>query len=153
MKKLMKEFKEFAMRGSVVDLAVGMMIGSAFGKIVSSVVNDLFMPLLGALIGGIDFQNLFIPLDGNTYKTLAEAQAAGASTFNYGVFIQTVVDFLIIALCIFAFVKLVNKIKKPAAPAPEAPVFICPKCMMPVDEHAVRCPHCTSEMKPEKKAA
>ncbi|MDD2648623.1 MAG: large conductance mechanosensitive channel protein MscL [Eubacteriales bacterium] len=153
MKKLLKEFKDFAMRGNVIDLAVGMMIGSAFGKIVSSVVNDLIMPLIGALIGGIDFQNLFVALDGKDYATLAAAKEAGASTFNYGTFIQTVVDFLIIAVCIFIFVKLINKLKKPVEAAPAAPEFICPKCMMPVDEHAVRCPHCTSEMTPEKKAA
>lgn len=121
--KLLNEFKDFAMKGNVVDMAVGVIIGGAFGKIVSSLVADVFMPIVSLAVGGIDFKNLFVALDGNTYKTLAEAQEAGAATLSYGNFLQTVFDFLIVAICIFAFIKLLNSFKKkeeeaPAAPAP-----------------------------------
>ncbi len=121
--KLLSEFKDFAMKGNVVDMAVGVIIGGAFGKIVSSLVADVFMPIVSLAVGGIDFKNLFVALDGNTYKTLAEAQEAGAATLSYGNFLQTVFDFLIVAICIFAFIKLINSFKKkeeeaPAAPAP-----------------------------------
>lgn len=120
---LISDFKDFAMKGNVVDMAVGVIIGGAFGKIVSSLVADVFMPIVSLAVGGIDFKNLFVALDGNTYKTLAEAQEAGAATLSYGNFLQTVFDFLIVAICIFAFIKLVNSFKKkeeeaPAAPAP-----------------------------------
>lgn len=120
---LISDFKDFAMKGNVVDMAVGVIIGGAFGKIVSSLVADVFMPIVSLAVGGIDFKNLFVALDGNTYKTLAEAQEAGAATLSYGNFLQTVFDFLIVAICIFAFIKLINSFKKkeeeaPAAPAP-----------------------------------
>lgn len=121
--KLLNEFKDFAMKGNVVDMAVGVIIGGAFGKIVSSLVADVFMPIVSLAVGGIDFKNLFVALDGNKYATLAAAQEAGAATLSYGNFLQTVFDFLIVAICIFAFIKLINSFKKkeeeaPAAPAP-----------------------------------
>lgn len=120
--KLLNEFKDFAMKGNVVDMAVGVIIGGAFGKIVTSLVNDVFMPIVSLAVGGIDFKNLFVALDGNSYPTLAAAQEAGAATLSYGNFIQTVFDFLIVAICIFAFIKLINSFKKKeeAAPAPAA---------------------------------
>ena len=119
-----KEFKDFAMKGNVVDMAVGVIIGGAFGKIVTSLVNDVIMPVVSLLTGGIDFTNLFIALNGESYKTLKEAQEAGASVFAYGSFIQSIVDFLIVALCIFFMVKGITKLtkkkeqEKEAAPAP-----------------------------------
>jgi large conductance mechanosensitive channel len=120
---MLKEFKEFAMRGNVMDMAVGVIIGAAFGKIVASAVNDILMPPLGLLTGGVDFTQLFISLDGNSYPTLAAAQAAKAATLNYGMFIQTVVDFLIVAFAIFVMVKWINSLQKKeeAAPAPPPP--------------------------------
>ena len=151
MKKLLREFKDFAVKGNVVDMAVGVMIGGAFGKIVTSVVNDLFMPVLSLLTGGINTSALFLPLGPGTFQTIEEAQAAGVATFNYGNFLQTVIDFVLIALCIFLFVKLVAKLRKPATPAP-AP-RLCPFCRQSVDKEATRCPHCTSELPAEEKKA
>ena len=155
MKKLMEEFKKFALKGNVIDMAVGVMVGGAFSKIVTSLVNDLFMPVLSLLTGGLNVSSLLIllgaPAEGQTINTIDEATAAGIATLNYGNFIQTVIDFLLIAGCIFFFVKLVTKLhKKPeAAPAP-AP-RLCPFCCQPVDEKATRCPHCTSELPEEQK--
>ena len=117
-----KEFKEFAMKGNVMDMAVGVIIGGAFGKIVTSLVNDMLMPIISLCTGGIDFTNLFVNLsDDVKYKTLAEAQEAGASVFAYGTFIQNIIDFIIIAFCIFLMIKAMNKMKKKEEPAPEAP--------------------------------
>ena len=117
-----KEFKEFAMKGNVMDMAVGVIIGGAFGKIVTSLVNDVLMPLISTVTGGISFVDLFVNLsDDVKYKTLAEAQEAGASVFAYGQFIQNIIDFIIIALCIFLMIKAMNKMKKKEEPAPEAP--------------------------------
>ena len=117
-----KEFKEFAMKGNVMDMAVGVIIGGAFGKIVTSLVNDVIMPVVSLATGGIDFTNLFVNLsDDAKYKTLAEAQEAGASVFAYGTFIQNIIDFIIIAFCIFLMIKGMNKLKKKEEPAPEAP--------------------------------
>ena len=117
-----KEFKEFAMKGNVMDMAVGVIIGGAFGKIVTSLVNDMLMPIISLCTGGIDFVNLFVNLsDDVKYKTLAEAQEAGASVFAYGQFIQNIFDFIIIAFCIFLMIKAMNKMKKKEEPAPEAP--------------------------------
>ena len=117
-----KEFKEFAMKGNVMDMAVGVIIGGAFGKIVTSLVNDILMPIISLCTGGIDFTNLFVNLsDDVKYKTLAEAQEAGASVFAYGTFIQNIIDFIIIAFCIFLMIKAMNKMKKKEEPAPEAP--------------------------------
>ena len=116
------EFKEFAMKGNVMDMAVGVIIGGAFGKIVTSLVNDVLMPVISVATGGIDFINLFVNLsDDAKYKTLAEAQEAGASVFAYGQFIQNIIDFIIIAFCIFLMIKAMNKLKKKEEPAPEAP--------------------------------
>ena len=117
-----KEFKEFAMKGNVMDMAVGVIIGGAFGKIVTSLVNDMLMPIISLCTGGIDFTNLFVNLsDDVKYKTLAEAQEAGASVFAYGTFIQNIIDFIIIAFCIFLMIKAMNKMKKKEEPTPEAP--------------------------------
>ena len=116
-----KEFKEFAVKGNVMDMAVGVIIGGAFGKIVSSLVNDVIMPLIGKATGGVSFTDLFVPLDGGDYKTLAAAKEAGAAVLAYGQFIQNILDFLIIAFCIFLMVKAINKTKKKEEPAPAAP--------------------------------
>ena len=117
-----KEFKEFALKGNVMDMAVGVIIGGAFGKIVTSLVSDVIMPIVSLATGGIDFTNLFVNLsDDVKYKTLAEAQEAGASVFAYGIFIQNIIDFIIIAFCIFLMIKAMNKLKKKEEPAPEAP--------------------------------
>ena len=150
MKKFIQEFKAFAFKGNVIDMAVGVMIGSAFGKITTSLVNDLFMPLLSLITGRINIGDLFIALDGNTYASSAAAEAAGAAVFKYGSFLSTVIDFFLIALCIFMFVKLINKLHtlNPAAtkePAKE-PDRKCPYCMSVIDKAATRCPHCTSEL-------
>jgi len=147
------EFKKFVMRGNVIDLAVGIIIGGAFGKIVASFVNEVLMPLVGMLLGKVDFKKLFIPLDGNKYATLAEAQAAGAATVNYGSFIGTIIDFLIIAFVVFILIRAINKArenadKKKAVEAPAAPsTKECPFCFAQVDIRAKRCPNCTSELK------
>ncbi len=145
-KKFIEEFKAFAFKGNVIDMAVGVMIGSAFGKITTSLVNDMFMPLLSLIIGKVNVSGLFIALDGNSYPSAAAAEEAGAAVFKYGAFLSTVIDFFLIALCIFVFVKLINKLHKPkAAPAP-APERKCPYCMGVIDKAATRCPHCTSEL-------
>lgn len=147
---MLKEFKEFISKGNVMDLAVGVIIGGAFGKIVSSLVNDVIMPLIGLILGGTDMSNYFLTLDGGQYATLAQAQEAGAATLNYGLFITQVINFLIIAFVIFIMVKAVNKArsltKKPeveAAPTTKE----CPYCKSTIDINATRCPNCTSELK------
>jgi len=144
----MKEFKDFAVKGNVVDMAVGVIIGGAFGKIVTSLVNDVVMPVIGVFTGGIDFASLFIPLDGGTYATLAEAEEAGAAVLKYGAFISQVVDFLIIAMVIFIVVKKLMVVKKKEEPVvEEAPTTkICPFCKSEINIEATRCPHCTSEL-------
>ena len=146
MKTFLNEFREFAMRGNVVDMAVGIIIGGAFGKIVSSLVADIIMPPIGLLVGGIDFSNLFISLSGTHATTLAEAQAQNIPVIAYGVFINTVINFLIQAWAIFMVIKFANKLKaeKPAEPA--QPPRLCPYCFSEVNEKATRCPHCTSEL-------
>lgn len=143
----MKEFKKFAMKGNVVDLAIGVIIGGAFGKIVTSLVNDIIMPVIGLLVGGADFTNWFISLDGNTYATLAAAQDAGAATLNYGLFINAVLDFLIIAFSIFIVIKQLNKFKKKEEKVEENPTTKdCIYCKTTIPIDAVRCPHCTSTL-------
>jgi large conductance mechanosensitive channel len=145
---MFKEFKEFAMRGNVVDLAIGIIIGGAFGKIVSSFVSDILMPPIGLLLGKVDFSNLFIGLSDKTYTTLQEAKAAGAATINYGLFFNTVLDFLLVAFAVFLLVKQINRLKREEAPAPAAPTTKdCPFCLSSVPLKAIRCPHCTSELK------
>jgi large conductance mechanosensitive channel len=146
MGKMLNEFKEFALKGNVVDMAIGVVIGGAFGNIVTSVVNDIFMPLVSVLTGGIDFSNWFVSLNGEKYATLAAAQEAGAATLNFGVLISTIINFVIIAFCLFAVVKAMNKLKKPA-PVEEAPApRLCPYCKSEIAEDATRCPHCTSQL-------
>ncbi|MFN2269588.1 MAG: large conductance mechanosensitive channel protein MscL [Anaerolineae bacterium] len=140
-----KEFKTFITRGNVIDLAVGVIIGAAFGKIVTSFVNDILMPPIGLLLGSVNFTNLFITLSGEAYATLEEAQAAGAATINYGVFINTIIDFLIVAFVIFLLIKQVNRMRQPAPPA-EPTTKECPYCLSAIPIKATRCPHCTSEI-------
>ena len=144
--KVIKEFKEFAMKGNVVDLATGVIIGAAFGKIVTSLVNDIIMPVFGLFTGKGLFKNIFIPLDGRfgVYKTLEEAQASTA-TINLGLFLTNIVDFLIIAFAIFLMVKQINKLK-PKAPAAVSSTKICPYCQSSVHIKAIKCPHCTSQL-------
>lgn len=146
---MLKEFKEFAMRGNVMDMAIGVIIGGAFGKIVSSLVSDVLMPPIGKLMGNMDFTNMFIVLGGGHYETLQEAKDAGAATINYGLFAGTVIDFIIVAFVVFLVVKQINKAKKKeVAVAPAAPTTKeCPFCISQVPINAVKCPSCTSELK------
>ena len=139
---MLKEFKQFAMRGNVLDLAVGVILGAAFGKIVASLVDDLLMPPLGRVLGKVDFSNLFINLGDKTYDSLAAAKAAGAPTLNYGSFINTIINFVIVAFSIFLLVRSVNR----WLPKPPAPVTTkdCPQCAMPIPIAAKKCGHCTS---------
>ena len=143
---MLKEFKEFAMRGNVLDMAVGIIIGAAFGKIITSFVGDILMPPLGLLLGKVDFSNLFISLSGQ-YPSVAAAKAAGAPTLNYGMFLNTVLDFLIVAFAVFLLIRQVNRfMPKPAPPAPAA-TKDCPYCLSVVPLKATRCLHCTSDLK------
>jgi large conductance mechanosensitive channel len=142
---MFEEFKKFAMRGNVVDMAVGIVIGAAFGKIVTSFVKDLLMPPLGKLMGGVDFSNLFINLGSEHYPTLAAAQKAGAATLNYGVFINTVLDFTIVAFAIFLLIKAMNKLQPPPPPKPPE-TRACPQCMSEIPIAAKRCKFCTSQL-------
>ncbi len=145
---MLKEFKEFALRGNVVDLAIGVIIGGAFGRIVTSLVNDVIMPPLGLLLGDVNFADLFISLNGQKYDSLAAAQAAGAVTINYGSFINTVIDFIIVAFVIFLLVRTMNRLKRTPAPAPMVPTTKeCPYCFTQIPIPATRCPNCTSELK------
>ncbi len=142
-----KEFREFINRGNVIDLAIGVIIGGAFGKIVTSFVNDIIMPPIAMLTGKIDFSNRFIDLTGTGYKTLELAKEAGAPTLNYGLFLGTVIDFLIVALVIFLVVRQVNRMKKPA-PAAAPTTKPCPYCATDIPIKAQRCPNCTSQLQP-----
>jgi large conductance mechanosensitive channel len=140
------EFKKFIMRGNVLDLAIGVIIGAAFGKIVTSVVNDILMPIIGLAAGKIDFSNLFISLNGQHYDTLADAKKAAAPTINYGVFINTAIEFLIIAFVIFMIVKQVNRFVKPPEAPPAPATKECPQCCTTIPLAAKRCPACTSAL-------
>jgi large conductance mechanosensitive channel len=144
---MLKEFKEFAMKGNVLDMAVGIVIGAAFGGIVTSFVNDVLMPPVGRLLGHADFSNLFLSLNGQHYDTIAAAKAAGAATLNYGLFINAVVNFLIVAFAIFLLVRAVNRMRKPA-PAAAATTRECPRCLSSVPLKATRCAFCTSDLTP-----
>ncbi|CAG1021237.1 Large-conductance mechanosensitive channel [Methylococcales bacterium] len=144
---VLKDFKAFAMRGNVLDLAVGIIIGAAFGKIITSLVNDVIMPPIGLLLGKVDFRNLFVNLSGISYGSRAEAQAAGAPTINYGVFINTVIDFIIVAFAIFMLVRVLNKILQPKPAAAPPATKVCAYCISNIPVKATRCPHCTSELK------
>jgi large conductance mechanosensitive channel len=144
---MLKEFKEFAMRGNVLDMAVGIIIGAAFGKIITSFVSDILMPPIGLLLGKVDFSGLFINISGQTYATLAEAKKAGAATLNYGLFLNTVLDFLIVAFAIFLLIRQVNKLQRQPEPAPVEPTTKdCPYCLSAVPLKAIRCGHCTSQI-------
>jgi len=144
---MLKEFKEFAMRGNVLDMAIGVILGGAFGKIVSSLVSDVLMPPIGLLMGHVDFSSLFLTLSGQPQPSLAAAKAAGAPTINYGVFLQTIVDFMIIAFVIFLIVKQVNRLKSSDAPAAPPTTRGCPYCLSDIPVKATRCAHCTSDVK------
>jgi large conductance mechanosensitive channel len=144
---MLKEFKAFIVRGNVIDLAVGVIIGAAFGKIVTSLVSDILMPPIGLLLGRVDFTNLFINLSGQPYATLEEAKAAGAATINYGLFINTVIDFIIVGFVVFLLVRQVNRIKREKeAPPAEPTTKECPYCLSTIPVKATRCSHCTSEL-------
>ena len=144
---MLKEFKDFIMRGNVLDLAVAVIIGAAFGKIVSSLVNDVLMPPIGLLLGKVDFSNLYINLSGTSYASLTAAQAAGAPTVNYGLFLNNVINFLIVALVIFLLIRAANTIQRPK-PVPTAPTTKeCPYCLSTIPIKAVRCAYCTSDLK------
>jgi large conductance mechanosensitive channel len=144
---MLKEFKEFIMRGNVLDLAIAVIIGGAFGKIVTSLVNDVLMPPIGLVLGKVDFSNLFVDLSGAAYTSLAEAQAAGAPTINYGIFLNSVIDFLIVALVIFLVVRAVNRLQRQkAAPPAEPTTKECAYCLSTIPVKATRCPFCTSQL-------
>jgi large conductance mechanosensitive channel len=144
---MLKEFKEFALRGNVLDMAIGIILGAAFGKIVSSMVSDILMPPLGMLAGKVDFSSLFVSLSGESYPSLAAAKAAGAPTLNYGVFLQTTLDFVLVAFAIFFLVRQVNRFMQ-AKEAPASPTTKeCPYCIATIPRRATRCPQCTSEQK------
>lgn len=139
---LLKEFQTFAARGNVLDLAVGVIVGAAFGKIVTSLVNDVIMPPIGLLLGKVDFSGLYVNLSGKAYDSLAAAKAAGAPTINYGMFINSLIDFLIVAFVIFLLVRQINKmVAKPVATTKE-----CPRCISAIPLKATKCPHCTSDI-------
>ena len=145
---MLKEFKEFAMRGTVLDMAIGIILGAAFGKIVSSFVADLLMPPIGLLLGKVDFASLFLNLSGQPYPTLAAAKAASAPTINYGVFLNTVLDFIIVAFVIFLLVRQVNRMRRQPEAAPAAPTSkACAYCLSTIPIKATRCPHCTSDLR------
>lgn len=143
-----KDFREFAARGNVIDLAVGVIIGVAFGKVVTSLVNDVVMPPIGMAIGRVDFKNLFFALDRQGYASLADAQKAGAPTINYGLFINTVFEFLIVAFVIFMTVRQLNRLKTPDPTPPKDDSRDCPYCVSRIPGKATRCPNCTSELRP-----
>ena len=143
MKNIFNEFKDFAMRGNVIDMAIGVVIGAAFGKIVGSLVSNIIMPPLGLLLGGIDFSNFFINLSSTPVDSLAAAKAANLPVIAYGAFINTIIEFLIIAFAVFLLIKQINRfMPKP----PPAETRLCPFCKQPIAEDATRCPHCTSEL-------
>ncbi len=142
---IITEFKEFAMKGNVVDLAVGFVIGAAFGKIVTSFTNDMLMPPIGLALGAVDFSNLFVNLSSKHYDTIAQAKAAGAPTLNYGMFLNAIVDFLIIAFAVFLIVKWMNFMTRSKSKAPDTKP--CPYCVTTIPLAATRCPHCTSDLK------
>jgi len=145
---MLKEFKEFSMRGNVLDMAVGIIIGAAFGQIVNSFVQDVLMPPIGRLLGHVDFSNLFFNLTETHYPTIAAAKAAGAATLNYGLFLNTIINFLIVAFAVFLLVRQVNRFAPKPAPAPPA-TRDCPYCLSAIPVKATRCAHCTSELRPQ----
>jgi large conductance mechanosensitive channel len=145
---MLKEFKEFAMKGPVVELAVGVIIGAAFGKIVSSLVDDVIMPPIGRVLGNVDFANLFLNLSDKDYPSVAAAKAAGAATLNYGLFINAVINFLIIAFVLFLIIRQINALTGPKPePAPAPPTKDCPHCLSAIPLKATKCAHCTADLK------
>ena len=140
-----KEFREFAIKGNAVDLAIGVMIGAAFGAVVTSLVNDVVMPPIGKLLGGVDFSNFFLVLGPGQYPSVKAAKEAGAATLNYGIFINTLINFAIIAFVLFLIVRTMNRLKR-AEPAPSPTSKACPHCVMQIPLKATRCPHCTSNV-------
>lgn len=146
MKRFLKEFKAFAMRGNVLDMAVGVIIGGAFGKIVSSLVADVFMPVIGMITGGVDISGAFYALDGGAYASAQAAADAGIGTLNYGAFVQNIIDFLLIALCIFFMIKVIGKVMPAKAEPPKEAPRLCPYCKTEIHKEATRCPHCTSQL-------
>ena len=138
---MLSEFKQFVMRGNVVDLAIAVIIGTAFGKIVASFVEDVLMPPIGLALGKVDFSNLFINLSGKDYPSVAVAKAAGAATLNYGIFLNHIINFLIIAFAIFLLIKQINRMQEPAPATKD-----CPYCFSSIPLKATRCPHCTSDL-------
>ena len=144
---MLKEFKEFAMRGNVLDMAVGIIVGAAFGQIVTSFVQDVMMPPIGRLVGHVDFSNLFVNLTETHYDTIAAAKAAGAATLNYGQFLNTVVNFMIVAFAVFLLVRQVNRLAPKPTPVAAPATRDCPYCLSAVPAKATRCPHCTSELR------
>lgn len=142
---MFKEFKEFISRGNVLDMAVGVIMGGAFGAIAKSLVDDILMPLIGILLGGVDFQELFISLDGKTYASLAQATEQGGAILRYGVFINAIVMFLLISLCLFFIVRAFNQMRR-EEPAADPTTKVCPYCKSEIAIDATRCPHCTSEL-------
>lgn len=142
---MLKEFREFAVKGNMIDLAVAVIIGGAFGKVVSSLVSDILMPPIGLLLGKVDFSNLYVNLSGGKYETLSDAKKAGAATLNYGVFANQVIDFLIVSFSVFLMVKALNHMKKKEAAAP-ASTKACPYCVSTIALAAKRCPNCTSQL-------
>jgi large conductance mechanosensitive channel len=149
---MLKEFKAFLTRGNVVDLAVAVVIGAAFGKIVTSFVTDILMPPIGLALGRVDFTSLFVSLTGQPYPSVAAAKAAGAPTLNYGLFIQTLIDFVIVAFAIFLVVKAVNRVMPREQAPPPAPTRDCPMCTLSIPAKARRCPHCTAEVPSQVRA-
>src|SRR5262249_5045564 len=142
---MFKEFKEFAMRGNVVDMAVGVIIGAAFGQIVTSLVQDILMPPIGKLLGHMDFSNLFVALNGASYATIAQAKAAGVATINYGIFINTIINFIIVAFAVFLLIRQINRLSPKPAPT-AATTRECPFCLSTIPLNAKKCAHCTSQL-------
>jgi large conductance mechanosensitive channel len=147
---MLKEFKDFAMRGNVIDLAIGIIIGTAFGKIITSLVNDVIMPPIGLLLGKVDFANLYINISGKAFPSLDEAKKAGAATINYGLFINTVLDFIIVAFVLFLLIRQINKMTKKPAPAAAPTTKECPYCFTNIPIKATRCPNCTTQLESSK---
>jgi large conductance mechanosensitive channel len=143
--KITEEFKQFAIKGNVVDMAIGIVIGAAFGTVVKSMVDDIITPPLGRLLGGMNFSNLFVNLSSGSYSSLAAAKQAGAATLNYGLFLNSVISFIIVAFALFIVVKMMNKLKK-EPPAPESNTKECPQCSSVIPIKALRCPFCTSQL-------
>ncbi len=142
---MLKEFKEFAMRGSLLDLAIGIVLGASFGRIITSFVNDILIPPIGLLLGGLDFASLFITLRGGPFPSVAAAKAAGAPTINYGIFLNTIIDFVVVAFVLFLVIRQVNRMRRESEATPSTKP--CPFCLSTIPLGAVRCPQCTSELK------